>query len=208
MFSSILPYKTDYFDFFNQHVALVVQVAEIFKGLVANEKLVCTNINIIKEYEHKADTIVHKCLESLHKTFITPIDRDDIYKLMTRLDDIIDCIDEAFERIIVYKIDALTNEIRQFADVIYRSAIQVQNAINKLHEIGDGEEITAICAKVHALENEADDILRVTLGKLFEEEEDTRLVIKWKEIYDNLEKATDSCVHVSDVIQGIILEYV
>ncbi|MFA6916621.1 MAG: DUF47 family protein [Parachlamydiales bacterium] len=208
MFSSLLPYKTDYFEFFAKHAAIVVEAAEKFKEMVSHERLSCSNHKVIKQYEHEADIIVHACLESLHKTFITPIDRDDIYRLMTRMDDIIDCIDEAFERIIIYKIETLTEETRLFADVICRAAVQVQKAVNRLHEIGDGVEIAAICASIHVLENEADDILRSSLGKLFEEEPDTRMVIKWKEIYDNLEKATDSCVHASDVIQGIILEYV
>lgn len=208
MFSKLLPKEADYFAFFSQHAALVVEAAKVFKGIVSGETPSYSDVKVIKQIEHKADAIVQACLETLHKTFITPMDRDDIYELMKRLDDVIDLIDEAFEKIITYKIRILTPEIRQFADVIEKSTLWVQKAVDKLHLIGDGSEISQICVEIHKLENEADDILRETLGKLFEEEPDTRLVIKWKEIYDNLEKATDSCVHVSDVIQGIILEYV
>lgn len=207
MFSRFLPHDADFFEYFDQHAALIVRAASAFHGMVNSEKWTYSTSTNIKDIEHEADRVTHLCLESLHKTFITPIDRDDMFRLITQMDDIIDCIDEAFERIITYKLSIMNQEVRGLADVVVRASKEVEKAVTKLRHIGDGTTIRNSCIIINDLENEADTLLRMAIGKLFEEESDTRLVIKWKEIYDNLERATDHCEHVSDIIQGIILEH-
>lgn len=207
MFSRFLPHEADYFEYFDQHAALIVKAAVEFHSMVSAETWTYSNSPVIKEIEHQADQVTHLCMESLHKTFITPIDRDDVFRLISQMDDIIDCIDEAFEKISTYKLAVMNPAVRHLAHVVVRSSQQVKEAVGGLRKIGDGAAIRKNCTAIHNLEIEADALLREAVGRLFEDQPDTRLVIKWKEIFENLEQATDHCDHVSDVIQGIILEH-
>jgi len=205
MFSFLLPREDDFFQYFDAHAQLIVDAAQLFKKSVSID--IFESSNAIKEIEHKADQITHICLESLHKTFITPIDREDIYRLIQQMDDIIDCIDEAYDRLMIYKLQTMNTDVRNLANVIVLASLEVQKAVTGLKDLTNSEDISKICIRIGEYENQADDILRAAISRLFEEESDIRLVIKWKEIYENLEKATDVCDHVGELIQGIILEH-
>jgi uncharacterized protein Yka (UPF0111/DUF47 family) len=161
----------------------------------------------IKELEHRADILTHHCVEALHKIFITPIDREDIYRLISHQDDVIDCIDGAARRIAIYKIVDMPPEAKQLADTVLASTEYVQEAVAGLRNLKNAADIQRCCFQINKVENEADILLSKVLGALFESEKDLRLLIKWKEIYEAMEGATDRCEDVANIIDGIILEH-
>jgi uncharacterized protein len=206
MFGRLLPRETSFFDFFEQHATLTVEGIKEFMSLVSTGANIPAKAKRIKEIEHETDTITHRCVEALHKTFITPIDRDDIHHLISQMDDIMDSVEAASERIMLYEITTIMPEARDMTDVLLRAAQQMTEALRGLRDKKDFEATIKLCIDINRLENEGDSILREALARLFREEKDAIMVIKWKEIYENLENATDRCEDVANIIEGMILE--
>ena len=175
--------------------------------------MVTTGANIpakcrrISDIEHETDTITHRCVEALHKTFITPIDRDSIHRLITRMDDVMDFVEAAAERIELYELSSMTSDVRDLADVLHRAALQVEQATHGLRTLKEPQQTLKICIEINRLENEADAVLRRSVARLFKDEKDPIVVIKWKEIYESLEMASDRCEDVANIIEGVILEH-
>ena len=161
----------------------------------------------IKEIEVETDAVTHRCVAALHKTFITPIERDDIYRLITRMDDIIDNVEATAERIVLYDITVMRPEIHQMVDVLVRSSEQIMIALRGLRSMKNAEPILQTCVRINELENEADALLRSALARIFREEKDPLTVIKWKEIFEYLESASDRCEDVAQIIEGVVLEH-
>ena len=166
-----------------------------------------TKCRRISDIEHETDTITHRCVEALHKTFITPIDRDSIHRLITRMDDVMDFVEAAAERLELYELVVMTNDVRDLADVLNRTAAQVEVAVRGLRSLNDPQATLKLCIDINRLENEADAILRLALARMFKEVKNPIEIIKWKEIYQNVESATDSCEDVANIIEGVILEH-
>jgi predicted phosphate transport protein (TIGR00153 family) len=207
MFGRFLPRETSFFDFFEQHAALTIEGTKEFLSMVTTGANVAAKCRRISDIEHETDTITHRCVEALHKTFITPIDRDSIHRLITRMDDVMDYVEAAAERIELYEISTMTSDVRDLSDVLHRSAQQVEAAIRELRTLKDTQHTLKLCIDINRLENEADAILRRSVARLFKEERDPIMVIKWKEIYENLENASDRCEDVANIIEGVILEH-
>jgi len=207
MFGRFLPRETSFFDFFEQHAALTIEGTKELLSLVTTGANIPTKCRRISDIEHETDTITHRCVEALHRTFITPIDRDSIHRLITRMDDVMDFVEAAAERIDLYEVTVMTPEVRDMADVLHRAALQVEAAMRGLRSMKEPQEMLKLCIDINRLENEADAILRRSVARLFKEEKDPILVIKWKEIYENLENATDRCEDVANIIEGVILEH-
>ena len=160
----------------------------------------------IKEIEHEADVVTHQCVAALHKTFVTPIDRNDIHRLISHMDDVIDLVDAAAERIMLYELDTMWQGLKDLADVLVRATESLEQAVQGLRDLRHPDVIRERCIDVNRLENEADAVLRNALAALFRKEKDPILIIKWKEIYEILESATDRCEDVANVIEGVALE--
>jgi uncharacterized protein len=207
MFGRLLPRETSFFDFFEEHAALTIEGTKEFLSMVSTAANIPAKCRRISDIEHETDTITHRCVEALHKTFITPIDRDQIHRLITRMDDVMDYVEAAAERIELYEITTMTNDVRDLADVLHRSAQQVEGAIRGLRDLKDTHATLKLCIDISRLENEADAILRRSVARLFKEEKDPIVVIKWKEVYENLESASDCCEDVANIIEGVILEH-
>jgi uncharacterized protein Yka (UPF0111/DUF47 family) len=208
MLSRLLPRETSFFDHFDRHVALTLQGVREFVALAAGEGAIAERVKRIKEIEHETDVITHQCVEALHKTFITPIGRDSIHRLISRMDDIMDFVEAASERISLYEIREMTPELRDFASVLLRACEQLATALHGLRDLKRrGDAIVAACIEVNRLENEADAVLRTAVARLFREEKDAIAIIKWKEIYEALEEATDRCEDVANIIEGVVLEH-
>src|ERR1700741_954493 len=167
MFGRFLPRGTSFFDFFEQHAALTIEGTKEFLSMVTTGANISAKCRRISDIEHETDTITHRCVEALHKTFITPIDRDSIHRLITRMDDVMDFVEAAAERVELYELFVMTNDVRDLADGLPRTAAQV--ALKR-------------CIDINRLENEADAILRRSVARLFKEEKDPIVVIKWKEV--------------------------
>jgi predicted phosphate transport protein (TIGR00153 family) len=158
----------------------------------------------IKEIEHEGDLVTHEIVKKLNTTFITPIDREDIHALATRLDDVLDYIEASAERLVVYRIKEPTSASRAMADVIVKTVHSMDRTIRCLRTMDPTFHEHAV--EVNRLENAADSLLRDSLAALFDEQGDPIEVIKWKEIYETMEIVTDRCEDVANVIEGIILK--
>ncbi|MEJ7599515.1 MAG: DUF47 family protein [Kofleriaceae bacterium] len=207
MFGRFLPRETSFFDFFEQHAALTIEGTKEFLSMVTTGANIAAKCRRISDIEHETDTITHRCVEALHKTFITPIDRDSIHRLITKMDDVMDFVEAAAERIELYELVVMTSDVRDLADVLHRSAQQVELAVRGLRKLKDPQNTLKLCIDINRLENEADAILRRSVARLFKEEKDPIFVIKWKEVYENLEMGTDRCEDVANIIEGVILEH-
>ncbi len=208
MLNWLFPREVKFFDLFDKHAETIVAAAKELRTLVSDGADIPLSVVRIKDLEHKADKITHQCIDSLHKVFITPLDRDDIHNLIGRMDDIVDCLDGAARCIAIYKIKEMPKDALQLIQVVVLATEYVQKAVKGLRDLKNAPEIQQYCFKINQAENEADVILSKAIGTLFEKEPDTRLLIKWKEIYEKMEQATDRCEDVANIIDGIILELV
>lgn len=209
MFGKLLPKEPLFFDLFEEHAQVTRKAAETFLKAIIDGPIDLQNgINPIKVLEHQADEITHHCIEALRKSFITPLQQDDIFRLISRMDDIIDGINEAFEDCLIYKIASFTPNSREFAQLLVLATERVEFLVKGLrNRKQQAEQMREAILQIHELENQADEVLRRALGQLFEDEQDLRLLIKWKEIYEVLERSMDFCEDVSNIVEGIILEY-
>jgi uncharacterized protein len=161
----------------------------------------------MKDIEHQNDDITHLIFTELSKSFITPFDREDIHSLALALDDICDHIYDAAKKITTYKVDPYDEGIRQLADVIYVAVLAVNKAVLELRNLKNTQKIVACIIKINSAENQADDIFDANIERLFDKEDDVKTVIKFREIYQTLENATDMCEDVGDVIESIVVKY-
>lgn len=203
----LLPRDTSFFDHFEEQGRKTVDGCRAFIALIDDPVNAVEHAKKIKVIEEECDAITHRVVESLHKTFITPIDRNDIYRLMTKMDDIMDFVEAAAERMALYEIRTTTKELRDLARVLVSSAERVLEAVSGLRNLKNPQLMLEKCVEINRLENEADALLRGTLAKLFKEEKDAIAIIKWKEIYELLETATDRCEDVANIIEGVVLEH-
>lgn len=206
MFGRLMPKEGKFFDLFNEHAELCVKGAKEMVALMTNFDDLDIRVHAIEGIEKQADKVTHATLDALHKTFITPLDRDDIHQLITRMDDILDLLEDAAQTISLYDIKAITPEAKRLAELCLRCTEKVQAAVALLHNMDNSREILAICQKIDRLESDADHVMRAAMSKLFREEPDVRNLIKLKAIYELLESVTDRCEDVANIIEGIILE--
>jgi uncharacterized protein len=207
MLRRFLPREEDFFTLFERHAALTVEGAKQFVTLVSGGQNVRALAARIKEIEHETDVITHACVERLHTTFLTPFDRDDIHRLITRMDDVMDYIESASERIALYELREMTQEVRDLAAVLVRATEAVALAVSGLRDLKRAQAVLNHCIEVNRLENEGDEILRNAVATLFKGGSDPLFVMKWKEVYEALENATDRCEDVANIIEGVVLEH-
>jgi hypothetical protein len=161
----------------------------------------------IKDLEHEGDKITHDCLAALHQTWITPLDREEIHALITRLDDVLDSIEAVAERIVLFEIQTATPEARELAQSVVESCNAMCSAAESLRDLKQPSRILQLCVEINQHENAADAVYRVALAALFKHGTDPLLVMKWRDIYDQLENATDRCEDVANIIEGVVLEH-
>lgn len=202
-----MPRQVIFFDYFDQMAQKTMEGCRAMLELLENCTSVAEKARRIKAIEHEGDLITHECIEELHRTFITPIDRDSIHRLISRMDDILDLIEAVSDRINVYGITDPTEEARELARVLLISVEQVGKAVRGLRNMKNARQILSECVEINRLENEADTLLRSAVGKLFRTERDPLSVIKWKELYEGIEEATDRCEDVANLVEGIVLEH-
>jgi predicted phosphate transport protein (TIGR00153 family) len=212
LFGKLMPREGNFFELFNQHADRIVEAARAFSNLVANY----SDPHLREQYnrdvdnaERAADRITHEVNRMLHKTFITPIDREQIHKLINTMDDVADLIQDSAETMALYDVRHMTDEITRLSDLSVRCCERVKDAVNlldKIADMGTAEAALKTCEEIDRLESDADRVMRKAMSKLFREEPDVREVIKLKAIYELLETVTDKCEDVANLIEGIILE--
>ena len=206
MFGRFMPKEGRFFELFNDHARAIVDGSRELAQLMSHFDDLQRRAYSIESIEKRADKITHATVDLLHKTFITPIDRDDIHQLITTMDDILDLIEDVAHCIFLYDIKIVTPEAKKLAEICVACSEKVQSSVNLLHSMENSAEILAICEDIDRLESEADHVMRAAMAKLFREETDVRQVIKLKEIYELLEGVTDKCEDVANIIEGIIVQ--
>ncbi len=206
MFGRLMPTEGKFFEYFIQHGELCVKGGKEMVALMTNFDDLEHRVHAIESVEKQADKITYAALDLLHKTFITPIDRDDIHKLITRMDDILDLMEDAAQTISLYDIKAITPEAKRLAELCQACCEKVLAAVSLLHNMDHAREILTICSEIDKLESDADHVMRAAMSKLFREEPDVRNLIKLKAIYEILESVTDRCEDVANIVEGIIVE--
>jgi predicted phosphate transport protein (TIGR00153 family) len=203
----LFPRDEKFFDMFEAQTENVIEGARLIKELFDDIDRADELAVLIKQKESEGDDITHKIIESLHRTFVTPIDREDIHSLASKLDDILDHMEAVSERIVLFKIDESTTYAKSFSEVLIESVEAIASAVKLLHDMRNSDKIMEFCIEVNRLENVADGYLRSALADLFDGEYKTRDVMKWKEIYEHLENAVDDCEDAANVIEGAVLKY-
>jgi uncharacterized protein len=207
--SALMPRERHFFTLFNRHAAYVVHGSKVLVELLARYDDVGIRnqfIGKIEEIESAADKVTHETVALMHSTFVTPFDRDQINRLITRMDDILDLIQDTAETLKLYDIQTLTPEAAQLADLVQICCERVQAAVALLSSMDNSSTILKTCQEIDALESDADRVMRSAVSKLFREEADVRQLIKLKAIYELMETATDKCQDVANVIEGVVLE--
>ncbi len=206
MFGRLMPTEGKFFEFFIQHGALCVKGGKELVALMTNFDDLEHRVHAIESIEKQADKITYGALDLLHKTFITPLDRDDIHKLITRMDDILDLMEDVAQTISLYDIKQITPEAKRLAELCQSCCERVLAAVSLLHSMDNAREMLSICSEIDKLESDADHVMRAAMSKLFREEPDVRNLIKLKAIYELLETVTDRCEDVANIVEGIIVE--
>lgn len=210
MFGRFMPKEGKFFDLFNQHAEMIVeggrQLVAMMTALNSGEGSIEAFAEAIDLAETTADRITHETISQLHTSFITPLDRDEIHRLITRMDDILDIGQDIAQTIALYDIRSATPEAITLAGIMLSCCERVKTAVNLLHSMDNAPSILAICREISHFESEADHVMRGAMSKLFRDEPDVRQLIKLKAIYEQLEVITDRCEDVANVLEGIVLE--
>jgi len=201
----IIPQEKHFFDMLEEQADIVLEGAEALLDMVKNFDHVMEKRDKIKDIEHRGDEVVHHVAEALTKTFVTPIDQEDLSKLTSRMDDILDYIEAASHRIWSYEIKTIPPDMVKLTEVILTSSREVNHAVKDLRNFKGKNEIVKHCIEINRLENTGDDITHVAVAGLFKKY-DAVDIIKLKEIYEYLEEATDKCEDAADVIKDIFMK--
>ena len=201
-----MPREGKFFDLFNAHAERIVEGARELAAMMSRFDELEAHAQRIDDVERAADKITHETITLLHRTFITPFDREQIHALITRMDDILDLIQDVAESIALYDLQAVTPEAKQLAEICQQSCGRVKSAVALLTNVRDSQAILKMCEEIDRLESDADRVMRGAMSKLFREENDLKQVMKLRVIYDLLETITDRCEDVANIIEGIVIE--
>ena len=206
MLGRLMPREGKFFDLFNAHAERIVEGARELAAMMSRFDELESHAQRIDGAERAADKITHETITLLHRTFITPFDRDQIHSLITSMDDILDLIQDVAESIALYDLRAVTPEAKQLAEICQQSCDRVKGAVALLTNLKDPQAILKSCEEIDRLESDADRVMRGAMSKLFRDENDLKQVMKLRVIYDLLESITDRCEDVANVIEGIVIE--
>jgi len=202
----LIPREEKFFDLFEELAVKIEEGGLLFADIIENYEQAEPKIVRLKEIEHEADVITHRTYEKMHKSFLTPLDREDIYALVNKMDSILDMIEACAIRMSLYKIKEPAPEIKELSRIINKAIIKVKEVVHGLRNMKNARMILDACVEINTAENEGDAVLRRAVSRLFENEKDVIELIKWKEIFERLETVTDVCEDVSNIVEGIVLK--
>ncbi len=201
--SRLLPRERSFFEMFTEVTVNIQEGARALAAIFHDYRDLEVRAQTIKALEHKGDQMTHDIITHLNQTFITPFDREDIHQLTVKLDDILDLIDAVATRLVIYKADQLRAGAAELADILVQSTAEVHSAVTRLEKPNG---IINHCIEINRLENEGDAVVRAAIATLFREEKDPVEIIKWKEIFEVLETATDKCEDVANILETVVLK--
>jgi predicted phosphate transport protein (TIGR00153 family) len=206
MLGRLMPREGKFFDLFNAHAERIVEGSRELAAMIGTFTELEAHAQRIDAVERAADKITHETIALLHKTFITPFDRDQIHQLITTMDDILDLTQDVAESVALYDLRRATPEAKQLAEINQMCCERVKTAVGLLTNIKHPEAILKCCEEIDRLESDADRVLRGAMSKLFRDEPDVKNLIKLRTIYELLETISDRCEDVANIIEGIVLE--
>jgi uncharacterized protein len=207
MLEKLMPKSDEFFDDFDAQAAVTVRGTKLLLALFEDFTDVERKVAAIKEVEHEGDNIAHRAFERLHRQFITPFDRAEIHRLLSRIDDVLDLTDATAEKLLLYEVGPVPQAAKDLARILVPATEKLQDAVRQMREIKNPAQILASCRDIKTFESDADALGRAAIAALFKSGADTLSIMKWKEIYDLMETATDRCEDVANVIEGVVLEH-
>ncbi|MBN1862708.1 MAG: DUF47 domain-containing protein [Dehalococcoidales bacterium] len=202
-----IPQEQKFFGLFEESAQNMVKAAQALQKLVTTCHNVAASVAEITDLEHQGDLITHQIIAQLHRTFVTPFDREDIARLAQSLDDVTDFIHAAADSMLIYKVVATTPRAIELAAIIVQAAVEVEKVLPQLRQRSNLIQVLPHCIEINRLENTADRVFRAAMGELFDDGIDIASVIKWREIYEYMESATDRCEDVANVLEGVALKH-
>lgn len=203
---SFLPRGGNFFALFESSAQNMVKAAQKLKELVDNWENPGDKLAEITEIEHEGDTITHQIMDQLHRTFVTPFDREDIAILAHSMDDVTDFIHAAVDAMVIYKVAQPSERARELSDTIVQATAELEKAMPKLRQQKGLKDLLENCVEINRLENVADQIFRSAMAELFDDTTDVAELIKWREIYEHMESATDRCEDVANILEGVAIK--
>ena len=203
LLARLLPRERSFFTMFTEVTANIREGARALVNLFADYRDIESRAAHIKDLEHRGDQLTHELMMRLNQTFITPFDREDIHELASKLDDVIDLIDAVTSRLVIYRIHQLRPGAGELAHTLLKATEEIHAAVSLLEK---QDRILDHCIKINSLEKEGDRAVRAAIARLFEEEKDPIEILKWKEILESLETATDKCEDVANVLESVVLK--
>ena len=196
-----------FFDLFEESAKNTVKAAQALQEMIESWQFIDSRAAEITELEHSGDTITHQIISLLHRTFVTPFDREDIALLAHTMDDVIDFIHAAADAMFIYKIEEPTQRAKELADIILQGANEMEKAVSGLRRRSQLKMVQERCVEINRLENMADRVYRAGMAELFDNTDNIAEIIKWREIYSHMESATDRAEDVANVLEGVALKH-
>jgi len=204
---SLIPRQSKFFDLFEESARNMVKTSRALKDMIDTWEVIDGRVAEITELEHEGDSITHQIIAQVNRTFVTPFDREDIALLAHTMDDVTDFIHAAADAMLIYKIDQASQRAKELANIILEATEEIERAVSGLRRRAELKQILGRCVEINRLENMADRVFRAAMAELFDDAMDIAQVIKWREIYEHMESATDRCEDVANVLEGVALKH-
>jgi predicted phosphate transport protein (TIGR00153 family) len=204
---SFIPKEKKYFAFFEQGTQNAVKIAQQLRDMIYIWENVKERVGVINDLEHQGDAITHQIFDQLHRSIITPFDREDIALLAHSLDDVADFIHAAADAMFLYKVERPTNRAKELADIIVGAVVEVEKAVSEMHDRNGRKQLLKRCVEINRLENIGDNVYRSAMAELFEDSANYDSLIKWREIYNHMESVIDRCEDIANILEGVAIKY-
>ena len=204
---SLIPRERKFFVLFEQGTQNAVKIAQQLKDMVHIWENVKERVGVITDLEHQGDAITHQIFEQLHRSFITPFDREDIALLAHSLDDVTDFIHAAADAMLLYKVERPTHRAQELVDIVVQAVAEVERAVSEIHDRIGRTQVLKRCVEINRLENMGDSVFRSAMAELFDNSTDMAGLIKWREIYEQMESVIDRCEDIANILEGVAIKY-
>jgi len=204
---SLIPREKKFFALFEQGTQNAVKIAQQLKDMVYIWENVKERVGVINDLEHQGDAITHQIFEQLHRSVVTPFDREDIALLAHSLDDVTDFIHAAADAMLLYKVERPTNRAKEMVDVVVQAVAEVERAVSEIHDRIGRKRLLDRCVEINRLENIGDNVFRSAMAELFDDSTDFAGLIKWREIYMHMESVIDRCEDIANILEGVSIKY-
>ena len=204
---SLIPKEKKFFVLFEQSTQNAVKITQQLRDMLFIWENVKERVGIINDLEHQGDAITHQIFEQLHRSVITPFDREDIALLAYSLDDVADFIHAAADAMLLYKVERPTNRAKELVDIIVQAVVEVEKAVSEMHDRIGRKELLKRCVEINRLENRGDRLYRSAMAELFDDSADIAGLIKWREIYNHMESVNDRCEDIANILEGVSIKY-